>query len=558
MENIIVEELISKSGDPTLKINNYLLHSKYNPKKEARLFVEKQYKVDNIVILFGYGFGYILDEFIKQSNKEKILVIDPHLIPIKKYPDRVFFINETNEQYLEKEIMKHVDMRENCYLVISPNYDKIFGEIYINILRAIKNTLFINKIHENTVVGSSVDWFRNHMNNLKHAIEDSTLIQLKQITNKPVVVASGGPSLTKQLELVKQHRDKFILIASGSTIRSLARENIEPDYVVSIDGSEENLQHFKDIGLKSAKFIYAMQSKFEVRKEFNDAYYFLSSSSLNLQSYLENITQEPVAVLLGGGSVAHFALAIATYISTGEIALIGQDLAYTDGLSHAQGNKRQEKIDFDNSKTSYIKMKGYYGEDVYTDYPFLSMKKTFEVMRAQLKDRVGIFNCTEGGIYLEGYDQITFKEFIEKNEKVIPETNHDNKLNTKKTYRNLLNKLQLEMKQLKEAQIVVEKNLQLINKAKDKGIFSQKNLTVLNKNDKKLKRTFKNTAMSIITAPIDLQVQKYFSEQNVKEQQKKKFERVIKQNLTLYQGYILAIENAQKIISDLIKELENL
>lgn len=558
MKDIIVEELISKSGEPTLKINNYLLHSKYNPKKEAKLFVEKQYKVGSILILFGYGCGYILEEFIKQSSDEKIIVIDPYLSPEKKYPSRVSFISETDEQQIEKEIMQQVGMEENCYLVISPNYDQIFKEIYTNILQAIKNTLFINKVYENTVVGSSMDWFRNYTNNLKYAIEDNSLVQLEQITNKPVVVASGGPSLTKQLELVKQHRDKFILIASGSTVRSLARENIEPDYVVSIDGSEDNLQHFNKIGLTNAKFIYGMQSHFEARKEFNDAYYFLQAYSQNLQPHLEDITQEPVAILLGGGSVAHFALAIATYISTGEIALIGQDLAYTDGLSHAQGNKRQENIDFDNSKNSYIKTKGYYGEDVYTDYPFLSMKKTFEGMRAQLKDRENIFNCTEGGIYLEGYDQVTFKKFLEKNAEIIHVQNYENKLNTTKTYCNLLNKLQLEINQLKEAQTVVEKNLQLVNKVKDKGVFSQKSLTALNKNDKKLKRAFENTAMFILTAPIDLQVQKYFSEQDTKEHQKKKFERVIKQNLTLYQGYILAIDSAKKVINDLIKELESL
>lgn len=558
MKDIIIEELVSRSGEPILKINNYLLHSKYDPKKEAKLFVQKQYQVDSIVILFGYGCGYILDEFIKQSNDEKILVVDPYLAPTKKYPDRVSFISETDAQKLEKEIMKSVSMEKNCYLVTSPNYDQVFKEIYTNLLQAIKNTLFINKVYENTVVGSSMDWFRNYMNNLKYTIEDDTLVKLKQTTNKPIIVASGGPSLTKQLELLKQHRNEFILIASGSTVRSLVRENIEPDYVVSIDGSEKNLQHFNKIGLKKAKFIYGMQSRFEARKEFNNAYYFLQATSWNLQPHLENITQEPVAVLLGGGSVAHFALAIATYISTGEIALIGQDLAYTDGLSHAQGNKRQENIDFDNSKISYIKTKGYFGEDVYTDYPFLSMKNTFEVMRTTLKNRDGIFNCTEGGIHLEGYDQITFKEFIDKNKKVILETNYGNKLNTEKTYRNFLNKLQLEMNQIKDAQIVVEKNLHLINKVKDKGVFSQKNLTALNKNDKKLKRTFENTAMSLITAPIDLQVQKYFSEQDTKEHQKKKFERVIKQNLTLYQGYILAIESAKKVINDLIKELESL
>ena len=94
MQHMKVEELTTKLGNNTLKVNGYLLHSKYDPKKEAVNFVKKNYKKNKVLILFGYGKGYILDEFLDVSDQEKIIVIDPYFSSSKVYSDRVTFISK--------------------------------------------------------------------------------------------------------------------------------------------------------------------------------------------------------------------------------------------------------------------------------------------------------------------------------------------------------------------------------------------------------------------------------------------------------------------------------
>ncbi|PKC53047.1 hypothetical protein RhiirA1_480136, partial [Rhizophagus irregularis] len=52
-----VERLTAKSGVPTLKINDYYIHSKYDPIREAQQIAERQYTPHHAHIIFGYGCG---------------------------------------------------------------------------------------------------------------------------------------------------------------------------------------------------------------------------------------------------------------------------------------------------------------------------------------------------------------------------------------------------------------------------------------------------------------------------------------------------------------------
>ena len=81
--NIIVSE--SKSGLPTLRVNNNSIHSSYDPVKEAAEWVksyeQKICSADNIVV-FGFGLGYHVVELCRSSGKH-ITVFEPNLNILK-------------------------------------------------------------------------------------------------------------------------------------------------------------------------------------------------------------------------------------------------------------------------------------------------------------------------------------------------------------------------------------------------------------------------------------------------------------------------------------------
>lgn len=87
------------------------------------------------------------------------------------------------------------------------------------------------------------------------------------------------------------------------------------------------------------------------------------------------------------------------YITTGPIALIGQDLAYTENLTHANNNKNQKSVDDSYfKKRNAFQVEGYFDDLVMTDYVFYSMKNSFEQIHKKIKHSASIFNCTEGGL----------------------------------------------------------------------------------------------------------------------------------------------------------------
>ncbi|PKC53046.1 hypothetical protein RhiirA1_404558 [Rhizophagus irregularis] len=241
------------------------------------------------------------------------------------------------------------------------------------------------------------------MGNLINLKKDANIKTLRQVYDCPVVIASGGPSLNKQLDLLKSVRDNIILIAAGSTINSLIAEGIEPDYVVSIDGGIPNYKHFQNLKLENAQLIYTMQSHPGVRDAFlNDCFVTGINGFDAVTEYMEKQLGIDLPVFISGGTVAHLAFNMALYISSGPVALIGQDLAYTDNLTHAAHNINARPIDdkFIKEKEAF-QTEGYYGELVWTTKPFYSMKLEFEELVKLGNPDVPFFNCTEGGIKLE-------------------------------------------------------------------------------------------------------------------------------------------------------------
>lgn len=420
-----IEHLNSKNNLPILKINNFFMHSKYNPIKEAEQFVLNKYEENNIHILLGYGSGYIVNAFLNKFRfKEKLVVIDPfmeiELIDAqekhKEQKNLVFFKSEQIKHlayFLRK--MEMQDYQTAFTVVVSPNYDNFFRELHLEILKQVKESQYRSIIDINTIYKSTDLWQKNIIKSLFYLQTDVSLNVLRNKYEMPVIVASGGPSLTKQLSFLKQIEKKVIVIAAGSTVNSLLAHDIVPDYVVAIDGSVEAYMHFKNSTFDNSRLIYTPTNYNEIRKSFKNIAYMFGIKSGNLESILKNKFQIEIPLIRGGGTVAQYSLHVARFISSGPIALIGQDLAYTNNQTHAENNERFEVVELsDLDEKTHFFIKGYNEEPVLTSTVFYDMKRDFERLITLLENPEWIFNCTEGGVKLEGYNQISFTSFISR------------------------------------------------------------------------------------------------------------------------------------------------
>ncbi|MGE7911002.1 motility associated factor glycosyltransferase family protein [Lysinibacillus xylanilyticus] len=552
-----IERIIGNKGLETITVNGFFLHSKYDPLTEAKQFAKKNYKAGNTHVLFGYGLGYIVEALKEEFvNNEKLIVIEPILTNIDEEKENIIVIKGSKIEEIEDIITKYISALNNISIICSPNYEKLSPLLFKEILVQLKHKVEMNRVNVNTINAMAQEWQKNYLFNIKNTLGDQSIEVLYKYSNLPVVVASGGPSLTKQLSLLKSVRDQIILIASGSTVNTLLLDNIEPDFVVSIDSQEVNYNHYKSAKFINAKFIYSMYSHYKIRERFpGEAYYFFSKGDADLLMHFNTIIQDNGIELDGGASVANFAFTIANYISNGPIALIGQDLAYTNMQTHAQNNKHFKIITDDEIKEKNMFMtKGYYDDDVLTDYTLYSMKRNFEQLLREIQLNEKIFNCTEGGIKIENFEQIPFKRFIGD---FVDEKNIKSSLNTtdkKRDHHRIINNFLYELKIYEKIKILVNGNLRLLETNKSKTQFSSNILKKLNKNDELIERYRNNTALQVIMNPLSIKVFKDFKPKNI-ESAEEKYARILAQNKTLYNGYLEAIDITKQYILELCEIL---
>ncbi|AUS85398.1 hypothetical protein LBYS11_03220 [Lysinibacillus sp. YS11] len=554
----IINYIVSKTGINTVEVNGYLLHSKYDPIKEADRIVEKEFKENFVHILFGNGLGYISNALkAKLKDKGELLIVEPFKEFLGSKNEDILFIEQREDINNKINYLLH-DNRRDIKVICSPNYDKIAPEAYKELLKNIKDIQSLNIIEENTLRLASENWQENYIKNLLYASQDASISELYRAYNCPVIIASGGPSLTKQLPLLKKIKNSVILIASGSTINSLLKENIEPDYIVTIDGSEANYKHFNQITSHKASLLYSLSSNYKIQHEYKGKRYaFLPLVNNQVEKRIKEELNLTLPHIAGGGSVSTFAFTIAMYITTGPIALIGQDLAYTENLTHANNNKNQKSVDDSYfKKRNAFQVEGYFDDLVMTDYVFYSMKNSFEQIHKKIKHSASIFNCTEGGVKIKGFKQISFKNFADN----YVEANDIFKVNSEKsTSKERLNSLFMmlndEIKKYEQLESLCSEAIITLKKDKNKLIFSNNTLKKLDKIDNKSKEILNDVLMNDIIKPITMDVMRSFKEKE-NETPKEKFERSYNQNMLLYSQLLKATKISKKFTLEAVSTIK--
>ncbi|WP_107923587.1 motility associated factor glycosyltransferase family protein [Lysinibacillus parviboronicapiens] len=575
MQNqFIIETFETKLGNMTLKVNDYFLHSKYNPIIEADRFAENHYEPHHIHILFGYGLGYIVDS-LKEKFKynELLIIIDPlfddSLLEVQaehseKGLDKFLY----NSKYINKldniiDNIKSVDFQNTFKIICSPNYEKLFPEFYLQILKKVKDIQKSNMVNEVTIFSYSEIWQKNFSENLISLFEDRNLVKLEQAYSCPVIIASGGPSLTKQLPLLKKIQDNVIIIAAGSTINSVLHYGIEPDYVASIDGAEESYDQFRELELNGSKLFYSVFNHPGIRKKFgNRGYAFTANSDKAIHRYLTEKIGLNLPTIVGGGSIAQYAYSLAQYISSGPIALIGQDLAYTNNQTHAANNKQAERIEESWKKSdNMFTVDGFDGEAVWTSSVFNSMRITFEQMIENYPPKNIVFNCTEGGVRLKGFEQKSFKDFCEEYvqeelpKKVKRIEDHAYKV-SQDEWEKLKELLEAELEDYVQIIKYLSKGLTALENNGSNTVFNNKTLKKLNKVDKEIANRFSKVQMDFIVTPITLEVLKGFLEKE-NETATEKYTRVFNQTKTLYSKLLEATNKSKIYTENVVKRIGN-
>lgn len=208
-----IEIIQSKDNNYALKIDNKFVYSKFYPIKDAEKFIESNKELilnKKYIVMYGLGFGYHAKEILKRvplDSEVFVFDLDMELYDIAnkynllddiKKDNRVKFILGNNEDFY-KEFTNKISLVEDII-------------VYDPLLRALEDKYndFKEAIKSYKIAKINLERFEpimkeNEEINIKNNYNTiGEFFKSFKLENKPIVIASAGPSLEKDLNTMKE------------------------------------------------------------------------------------------------------------------------------------------------------------------------------------------------------------------------------------------------------------------------------------------------------------------------------------------------------------------
>ncbi|EBD1736647.1 motility associated factor glycosyltransferase family protein, partial [Campylobacter jejuni] len=224
------------------------------------------------------------------------------------------------------------------------------------------------------------------------------------------IVVSAGPSLTKQLPLLKAYQDKAVVFCADGALSMLEKEGVVPDYVLNIDFEDLPLRFFKNKQNKLSLNILSCATH-------PSLVHFLDNKSVILRDdpLYQSFNLNDFGYIDTGTHVSHFSYTLALALGFKNIIMIGQDLAFDEeGNSHSKGFDFGEKFEEEHKKYK-LKTQAYGGKgEVLTHITWNDYRIKLEYLFACNDQKAKFYNATEGGARINFTEELSFKECCEK------------------------------------------------------------------------------------------------------------------------------------------------
>ncbi|EOI0503083.1 motility associated factor glycosyltransferase family protein [Campylobacter coli] len=393
----------------------------------------QDYFYHSCLFFYGLGNGLLSKALLQNKHLKRLVVFEQEIeiifivlnfIDLKEElrQGRLILIHTLDINYTKTDnifSLPEISLFFKTYnLHLHSDFYKLYKEDMIKIntlnLKAIKN-ISLRRGNDPKDAMQGIEQFIYNIPNMINHPAYQDFIKKRNSLSDTAIIVSTGPSLEKQLPLLKKYSNKATIFCADSAYPILAKHNIKPDYVCMLERDEvtskcfdNNFEDFdKNITFICASLIHKDTIKYLENKQ---GAYILTTRNLPFASSI-NINQ--FGYISGGMSVAHMNCEIAVLLKHKNIILIGQDLAYAeDGNSHSQGfihakyHDGHYQRDFGKYTTTAYGGKGVVeSSEIWTLF-----REIFENFISETKNITKIYNATEGGARIEGAEEKPFEE----------------------------------------------------------------------------------------------------------------------------------------------------
>lgn len=450
-----VEEEVGPRGARILVEAGVRLGSAYDPVREGVQIAEQMAaEPADIMVAVGFGLGEQFEPYLER-NPATLIIFEPssarlaaalRIRPVADWlerADQVFFVDDAGDLARVLSACYAPGLRLRVFP--HPAVFRIDPEGVSAAVRAVRDSKDVVDLQRITAIEMLMPWAWVTARNAKRIAASPHFGELAgAFEGVPAVVVAAGPSLDKQLDQLRAIQDRVVVLAIGQTTRALRQAGITP-HLVHIVESRDVSHQITDAGDSSDLIIApscdADPAIFDVPHR---ARFTVTVGGNALGRWIAGATGES-RFAMGGGTVAQSAVGLAAMLGCGPIALIGQDLAFTDGRAYGKGTaydfvevemKEDGQCRFEgmNRKAEILNesvphpenggladqrvvwVDGWNeGERVPTWRAYASFLQQYREIGIAFRERgIALMNCTEGGARIPEVEHRTFASFAEE------------------------------------------------------------------------------------------------------------------------------------------------
>lgn len=412
----------ARNGQWTARIGERWVHNPDHPSAEARFRCENfSGRNSDLIVVIGMGLGYAVKELARNPRTD-LLVLEPEPSLLKLallvhdfsdllVQDRFFITTEREELAEAFRVWFRLGLEGSIFS--EPATESLYGNQVKDLVSSF--TLDI----ENSRMGLGVwkhrakEWLGTNLENIHRVTRHPMAAFLEgRGAGVPVVIVGAGPSLDRHLDLLKRYEGKAVLLSVDAALKPLLRRGITPDFVFSDEAID--VSHFFDgvdlpENLTAVFPIKVFPGLFDLPLSRILLYVENSSAFERALHKLSGFN----AVLPHAYSVSTTAMSFALRLGANPILMVGQDLSFPGGETHAGGatcggtfQNRENLV----HQPNFTMVKRYGGGEILTWKQFQRTVDWFELVARTAGRDVRLVNATGEGVWIEGFEHTPFEE----------------------------------------------------------------------------------------------------------------------------------------------------
>lgn len=441
----------SKSGDLNIRKRNeqgdFYFHSTQDPKKEAEIWYNSIYEIENvdILVVFGIGVGYYYDTCKKWLKKDpqRLIVFVEHDFALLN----MFFQTKQAKEVLsdpqvaiigtKEDIFDQVKLKLGYLDIVArllpehfsqftelKSYSKVHDQLWKNIKKALQfrateitqyGNFFKPRTLQESALNSTYNYWRLPESKLFYPMEGA----MKGI---PAVICGAGPSLQDDLPVLKKYKDHALIIGAGTGMNILNKNDIIPRIGVVVDPYDTTRSRILTNYSYEVPFFYKLSANYEALKLLHgEKIFFRGVASYGFDAYFENqLDLDKYPPIHSPLTTTHACLGIASMLGCNPIILIGVDLAYTDrkrypdeALAHPLDKRKEHFHPSGLHRQHIVISEATKGGVVETRVDWLLEASFFEQFSKRYPE-VRLINATSRGLLIPELPSLNFEEIAQK------------------------------------------------------------------------------------------------------------------------------------------------